>query len=169
MALDMGQYGFMRVPDRAHKPLETNLEIHIFSSKMISYLLVARLKPLFLYIRNGSGHQKHTNILLLAAAVRAVDREFVLYIGAVLGRLGAVVKLSGATWAILGRSWAILGRSVGKVKIRSPFSGKNGLLHCFFTIIGARPELIPRIPRIPRKRCQEPQSRPSQTRAGVLG
>ena len=27
----------------------------------------------------------------------------------------------------------------------------------------------PRIPRIPRKRCQEPQFRPTQTRAGVSG
>ena len=42
-----------------------------------------------------------------------------------------------------------MGRSVGKVKIRSPFSGKNDPVYCFFTVIGARPELIRGFPGFP--------------------
>ena len=68
----------------------------------------------------------------------------------------------GGLGAVLGRSWAVLGRLVGKVKMRSSFSGKNDSVLCFH-----RHRCPPRtqkrmkwMKRMNRKRCQQLQHRP---------
>ena len=50
------------------------------------------------------------------------------YHGARVGQLG---PSWGGLGAVLGRSWAVLGRLVGKVKMRSSFSGKDDPVLCF--------------------------------------
>ena len=65
----------------------------------------------------------------------------------------------GHLGAIAGRSWAVLGRSVGKVKMRGSFSGKNCLVMGFH-YHRCPPGTQKRTKRMNRKRRQQLQHRP---------